>query len=59
LPFKNDYEPVTYQTPTPMLEIYLPNNTSSVDPDYVFRADLFAGAFSKYTLSSTILKSLK
>jgi len=47
LPFKSDYKPVTHQTPCPVIEIYLPDNSSTSEPDCTFRADAGDGALSK------------
>jgi hypothetical protein len=46
LPFKSDYKPVTCQTPTPIIKVYLPTNTSTSEPDYTFKADETAGVLS-------------
>jgi len=46
LPFKKDYKSTTHQTPTPIIEVYLPSNASTSEPDYSFRPYTDGGAFS-------------
>jgi hypothetical protein len=45
LPFKSDYNPLEYQTPTPKIEVFFPEN-SSLAPDFTFSADIGKDSFS-------------
>ncbi|MDR1837634.1 MAG: hypothetical protein LBQ89_08255 [Treponema sp.] len=44
---KKQWTGTEHQTPTPKIEVFLPSNTSSSEPDYTFLPDIGAGAWSK------------
>jgi hypothetical protein len=54
---KDKWTGTEYQTPAPVIEVYFPSNTSTSEPDYIFRPDTAAGAWSKllgYNFSESV-----